>query len=137
MEMFMNKLFLLIIPFILMGCFVSKNDYEKVENENEILRIEIAQLEEELDEIYKEYFSNFRLENTKWQSLDDKRITINFGYNSYTLTRIIGAETGSYKITGDVIVYTINFGIQGEVERKGSLIGDNLSIFNQNFRRIN
>ena len=78
---------------------------------------------------------NNKLVNTSWQEVGG-RGTIIFGKNSYTFTNFLGkTSSGAYKVSGDTVTITVNAGIFGEMEYKGSLINENLTLMGIRFQR--
>jgi hypothetical protein len=78
-------------------------------------------------------FSKNRLTNIKWEW--DKG-TIDFGENSFRMETNGNSIiiSGSYSLSGDVINYDYNF--LGHQQDSGSLIGDTLSMFGHNYKRV-
>ena len=69
-----------------------------------------------------------RLAGTRWESGSGG--VLEFGQTSFTLTQNWLVETGTYRINGDAVIFTIRGG-----EETGSLIGDTLTVWGARFQR--
>jgi hypothetical protein len=84
--------------------------------------------------IFTSCYSKNRLANTTWEN--DKGSTIIFGENSFTVESADNPiiVTGTYSISGDAIV--LEYKLLAASRANGSLIGNTLTVFNSNYKRV-
>lgn len=111
-------LLIALIPFLLGSCFVSKQEYEKIVTENELLKEKIV-------------LNSGRLIDSSWTNdkTDNNKISIKFGNNSFSL-KYINSEgkeqiiAGSYEVVGDYVFLTNSSGEKWD----SKIAGDSLTI---------